>query len=268
MKHSNGKIPNFSDSFKVLELPNFLNGMEAYNFPIKYGNLESRSVLEVYRRLQSLYESICSGRFNLCNACKLNFPEYLDPCNTEKAHIWIRTQFTNNAILWYNATFDLLLQVVWFYYELYKKTNKPIELSTSNFEDILKKCKLESIKAIVSKHIGIVDAKLLNKIEDLHNNQHAPISNWANSIKHRSSILYADMKSHNRRYLQVYHCKLGENLLDALKRNADLLYDSNETLKEVQLDDVIDCLITYHKALIKCSKDMVITMFPDKFENM
>lgn len=268
MEGSNSKIPNFSDSFKELELPDFLNGLELYNFPIKYGNLESSSVLEVYRRIQSLYESICSARFNLCNACKLNFPEYLDSCNIEQAHIWIRAQFTNNAILWYNATFDLLLQVVWFYYELYKKIQKPLVLSTSNFEKILKKCKLESIRTLASMHKGVVDVEILNKIEELHNNQHVPISNWANSIKHRSSILYADMHSCNRRNLQVYHCNPGEKLLDALKRNANLIYDSEETSKEVLFDDVIEHLIQYHKALIKCTKDVVVKMFPEKFEDL
>lgn len=266
MKYSDNTIPNFSDSFDELEKPEFLNGMEVCNFPRKYRHLSSYSALEVYRRVQSLYDSICSGRFNLCNACKLEFPEYLDSTNTEEAHIWIRTQFTNNAILWYNATFDLLLQVVWFYYELYKKLKKPMHLSTRNIEDIMRKCTLENIKANTSKNVGIVDAELLNNIEELHNKFHAPIAKWANTIKHRSSIVYADMNYHDTVTLQVYHRNPGENILDTLRRNADLMYNSKETIKEVHLNDVLNSLIKYHKALIKYSEDMVITMFPDKFE--
>lgn len=268
MKYSDNTIPDFSDSLKELELPEFLNGIEICNFPSDYGNLKSYSVLEVYRRLQSLYDSICSARFNLCNACKLEFPEYIDPKNTAKAHIWIRTQFTNNAILWYNSTFDFLLQVVWFYYELYKILKKPMDLTTSNFEAIMKKCTLKNIKIITSKHTEIVDVDLLNKIEEFHHNFHATISNWANSIKHRSSIIYADMNDHNTILLQAYQCKPGENILDALRRNADLMYNSKETIREVHLNDVLNSLIKYHKALIKYSEDMVITMFPDKFEKL
>lgn len=266
MKYSDNTIPNFSDSFDELEKPEFLNGMEVCNFPKKYKHLSSNSALEVYRRVQSLYDSICSGRFNLCNACKLEFPEYLDATNTEEAHIWIRTQFTNNAILWYNATFDLLLQVVWFYYELYKKLKKPMDLSTPNIEDIMRKCTLENIKANISKNVGIVDAELLNNIEELHNKFHAPIAKLANTIKHRCSIVYADMNYHNTITLQVYHRNAGENILEAFKRGIKPLYNSTETTKQVHLSDVINCLISYHKALVKCLKDMVITMFPDKFE--
>jgi hypothetical protein len=94
------KCPTYPNIVNKLANPDFLSSLEYRNYSIKGEHLDSTAKREVYRRTQSLYDATCSGRFNLCISCKRKFPEYLDIGNTGKAHVWMRTQFANNAILW------------------------------------------------------------------------------------------------------------------------------------------------------------------------
>ena len=108
----------FEEAFEKLDLPEFLNGQEHDCIKILQSDNPANSI-EIARRFQDLYDEICSARFALINACRVNFPEYLSTDVNLKGHLWIRTQFLNNAIIWYNNSFDIFNKVLIFYYNLF-----------------------------------------------------------------------------------------------------------------------------------------------------
>ena len=123
----------FEDSFEQLELPEFLNGQEHDSIKIMQSD-DPANAIETARRFQDLYDEICSARFALINACRENFPEYLSTDVNFKGHLWIRTQFLNNAIIWYNNAFDIFLNVLVIYYKIYNKelTDKDVLVILGN----------------------------------------------------------------------------------------------------------------------------------------
>ena len=253
--NKNAEIPLYKDVFDLLQLPEWLNGKELnYSSFIEDKGRETATLMETARQFQYLYDAICAGRFNLATACKKNYtPGFLEENSVEKAHIWVQILFVNNAIFWYNATFDILLQSIWFYYKLYTYLEEPLMLTSKTCGQIQKACNREKALSLGE---GRVPQNLMNEIKKLRNGMTNNIPTWANYLKHNGSIHYKEY-SHRNAVLGTIECKEGEDILSAFQRGAPMVYNSSKTLKEISIREAINTLIHYHQSLIEVSKELV-----------
>ena len=143
--NKNAAIPVFKEVIDLLLLPEWLNGKELnYLSFVEDKERGTATLMETARQFQYLYDAVCASRFNLAMACKKNYTQvFLEENSAEKAHIWVQIQFVNNAIFWYNATFDILLQSIWFYYKLYTYLEEPLMLTSKTCGQIQKACNRE-----------------------------------------------------------------------------------------------------------------------------
>ncbi len=253
--NKNAAIPVYKDVFDLLQLPEWLNGKEL-NYPSfnEDQGRETATLMETARQFQYLYDAICAGRFNLATACKKKYtPDFLEENSAEKAHVWVQIQFVNNAIFWYNATFDILLQSIWFYYKLYMYLEEPLMLTSKTFGQIQKVCNREKALSLGE---GRVSSNLMNEIKKLRNGMTNNIPTWANYLKHNGSIQYKEY-SHRNAVVGTIECKDGEDILSAFQRCAPMVYNSSKTLKEITIREAINTLIHYHQSLIEVSKELV-----------
>ena len=71
------QIPTFEKAFGILELPEYLNGLECRRLRLMKSDKEKPILIETCRRLQDLYDEICAARFALITACQSKYPEYI-----------------------------------------------------------------------------------------------------------------------------------------------------------------------------------------------
>ena len=247
-------IPDFKDVISNLELPEWLNGKEATCSYIKEGKYEISILMETCRCLQSLYDVICSARLNLSCACRKVYPELIDSNNPQISHVWMMSQFVNNAILWYCASFELLLQPFWLYYKIYEKAYPDLQLTSNSLDDILGKCRFEKIKKFGEAEIGNA---ILSKMETIDSGMQADIRIWANTLRHRKKVEYNELsnKSHPIAVGGTFNIKEkdGKKII-----NIDMgKYNSAHTIRFLNISDVINRLISFHKEIIPITNDIV-----------
>ena len=253
-----------SNTYQKLFGIGYLNGTEIrYELNIVASKKEKAVLIETCRRLQDLYAEICAARFALITSCQVKYPEYLSADTDEQGHLWIQSQFVNTAILWYNATFDILLQVVWVYYGLYKQVKKEA-LTLNNIDDVLGRCKKKSVITFVS------DEQIKKELDSFHSKSHSinmetqyknqNISEWANTLKHRRMIEYEELdRKHSTCFITL--SRLPEIVVkgqtaskENLQEEIKTLYNSNNTLKRIKMTDVINVLFEYHKDICQLSR--------------
>lgn len=249
-------VPNLEDVIKELALPEWLNGKEASFLNLNTKGCDLNHMMETCRCLQSLYDVICSARLNLACACRKEYPELLDANNTQLSHIWMSSQFLNNAILWYNAAFDLALQPLWVYFKIYAKGNANFRLTTENLDKILEKCRFENLKRNGDIIIG---GPLITKLERINANMQNNIRLWANNLKHRKKMEYAELskRAHQISVGGTFSMRKDENGKTILTINEGE-YNSSKTIERIDMDYVINTLITFHKELVLLTKDIVV----------
>lgn len=253
----------YSKIFDLLESPEWLNGIENHFFSlVNDRERDAETLIETARQFQYLYDSICAARFNLCTACKQNYStSFLRRDSSPRAHMWIQIQFINNAILWYNATFDILLQVIWFYYELYQLLKTPYTLTSETYYSILKACTRQSVFKLGE---SVVPNTLMDSIKKLDTQMKCNILEWANHLKHRGNIQYTEYKNQYASFLRLK----GENknnLLELLKEG-EVVYNSSDNVFAISINDAINMMIKYHQSLVEVSKELFdeIDLFNEK----
>ena len=246
------RIPSYSKVFDLLERPEWLNGIEKHLLSLVIDNeRDTETLIETARQFQYLYDAVCSGRFNLCTACKGSYsPGFLNNNASQDAEEWIQTQFINNAIMWYNATFDILLQSIWFYYKLYLSMKKPLSLTVDNHDKILRKCDWNHVKELGP---GRVPSPLMAIIQELRAFMFDNISQWANHLKHRGNINYKNIASFG--YIKI-DMDGEKDLKSLLLKGGKVLYDSTKTKTTITISKAIATMILYHQRLVDVTKVM------------
>ena len=264
IKEMEKQIPTFKEAFQLLELPEYLNGTEIrYELNIVVSKKEKAILIETCRRLQDLYDEICAARFALITSCQMKYPEYLSADTDNRGHLWIQSQFVNTAILWYNATYDILLQIVWIYYKLYKQWKETLVLN--DIEEVLRHCKKKDVIELVpdvqiKEGLKSFHAKIhLTNIKTKYSNQN--VAEWANTLKHRRMIEYEELNKRKHSTCFITLSRLPEivvkgqtPLIENPQEEIKTLYNSNETLKIIRMTDVINVLFEYHKDICQLSK--------------
>jgi len=153
---------------KSLEVPNYLildGFIEFFCFDPEY-----KLAVEFCR---DLYNQITSARFALIlGHKKLHDSNYINWESDDLGQYWLRFQYLKNSINWYNSSFDILLQVIWFGFALYRiilfkdslKKNHYIN-STETFNILLKKCRWKHILDSLKKVNSNASIELLNPLE-------------------------------------------------------------------------------------------------------
>ena len=241
----------FEEAFEQLELPEFLNGHEHNGIKIMQSD-DSANTIEIARRFQDLYDEICSARFALINACRENYPEYLSKDVNFKGHLWIRTQFLNNAIIWYNNSYDIFLNVLVFYYKTYDKTLTEIEvLEILGYEG--QKYRNNIINAFDNEIVKNMFNEFKNSyiIETKSNKAKNPVRTWANTLKHRQMLRYEELRSNRIKVLRI---SKDTNIRDYFESKSKVNYDSSESIKHLSMEEVSKTLFNYHKDFITLMK--------------
>ena len=242
-------------SYRVeLRLPEFLNGGEERLLHLRSDY--SDSATETVRRMQDLYQCISAGKYNLLRA-QLRSSSNLAK-QTKFGNNYIRSIYLNNALHWFNASFDLLLQVVWFHYRLYNKPGESINLS-DDFDTVLKQCTIERIK----RQKNVVDAAVIDALDELQR-AFEECKGWTNNLKHRRFIRYRELEHHKQIAVVAITPIDGESVWEAF-RNGRVAYNSMDTELTLSMSQVKDTLVKCHKAIYNASATIIETIgyWPD-----
>lgn len=238
----------YENIWKELELPESINGtIEKNQSPEKLTDLAM--IIETSRRLQDLYHTIVNARFNFAISCADQYPHLLEE-NTERNVSKVKCMFLNNAIMWYNNTFDHLLQVIWVYYGLFINRGVASKIRISNLDKILSSCNYDSMKTMGK---GVVPSTLLNSIDTIYlSDNYRRIRNWANIIKHRSCLEYVELSKREAGVYISVKCDNGQSAWDAFKAGGQEEYNSKKAKqrRQTSIKDVSQALLSYHKELI------------------
>ena len=239
--------------FNELPLPQGLNGREVNicNFNGLILSTKLPLVIEIYRRMQDLYDSFNSGRLFLGIAQRNQFPEiYKEPIPSWGIN-WVKIQFLLSSIYSYNSTFDLYLQVNWLYFELFKydSTTSQLDFSGNNLERILNACKRRkfntpSIKQHISNNVNICMSRF--KSSESYNE----IRKLCNMIKHKRRISFKELSEGKHPFYLDF-----DN------------YNSHQTLIISDISHIIKCLKNYHHELKKLCDASIPSWDCSKFQS-
>lgn len=208
-------------------------------------------IKETFTQFHNLYDTIESARFNLL--ASYNQKAIEDLSNDANDALWVKIHFMNNAIQWYNNSFDILLQSLWIYYGIYRndyKTKKALKksdnievtITTETLPKILKSCNYNSVRAWVIAH----DSPLAEGLIELHNRL-SSIHNWANIFKHRGNIDYRD-STNSELEVEVH----------SLDDDTKVWYNSTRTKESISINQCVEQIMNYHKAIIDYSKKLTV----------
>lgn len=244
----------YDNIWRELELPEFINGTLEKNLsPARLTDLSM--IVETSRRLQDLYHTIVNARFNFAISCADQYPHLLAE-NTERNVLKVKSLFLNNAVMWYNNTFDHILQVIWVYYGLFINKGVAKKITTDRLDQIMSSCKYDSLMSVGK---DVVPLSLLNNVKTIYESEcYRKIRNWSNIIKHRSCLEYAELdKREVAAYVSV-KCKEGQSVWDAFRAGGQVEYNSIKAKegRKVSIQDVSQNLLTYHKELVSLTSGM------------
>lgn len=204
-------------------------------------------IKETISQFHNLYDTIESARFNLLTSYNQQVIEELT--NDENDASWVKIQFINNAIQWYNNSFDILLQSLWIYYGIYGnncKTRKALKIfdnvevtiTTKTLPEILKSCNYNSVREWVIAH----NSPLTEGLVELHCKL-SRIHHWANIFKHRGNIAYSDSPTEEI-----------EVKTHSVNAESKVWYNSTRTKESVSISQCVEEIINYHRGIIEYSK--------------
>ncbi len=216
-----------------------------------------RDIPEYYETLKLfdvLSNRMSSARYALLNGIYiLHQSETMWWINGSQAQLWLRTEFLNNAIIWYNNSFDVLLQIPWIGHKIYKDyTIKNIKYDlrqiqhAEEYDKILAHCNWARIKNWQEKKGELND--YWTALQEFHYSEiYQQVNDWANKLKHRNGIFYEETYEETpvNVTLDNYH---------PLKLTPELL----------PMDYVIDTLVEYHVTMLELIEQIRIHSKTDK----
>lgn len=149
---------------------------------------------------KDVYSQISSARFSLLMGHKkLHDSNYVNWKSGEIGQYWLRYHYLRNSIIWYNSSFDLLWQVLWFGFYLFRKielkdNNKKVKFfhdidSKETYEILLKGCNFNNLKKSIILINSVDSNELLDKLTAFHSSaEQKTVRIWANKLKHHGSF--------------------------------------------------------------------------------
>lgn len=189
---------------------------------------------ETLRLFDVLYNRMISARYALMESIYILHPSTSISweCGA-KAQYWLRAEFLNNAILWYHSSFDILLQTIWIGKKLYyTKTTKNLRdiLTLDDYDRILAGCGWGKIESWLESQKEN-DEFLVCQFRK--GSIYRKVQTWANKLKHRNGVYYMETYVEEILPHEIFN-------YNPIKFSPSL----------ISIDNVIDTLVSYHKALL------------------
>lgn len=206
------------DSINGLEKTHQFNMME--NFPNTSCDKETVAVCtETFRLFQDVYNTFALAKFSFLEGFrKLHLYSTLKWESGAYGQYWIRTSYLNNAIMWYNSCFDILLQTLWIGKRYYMNIFQ-LEDLWLKYDDVLAKCREKKIPEECFKSFANESCVKFVRLS-------------ANKLKHRNGLRYKEFCDPN-----LIMFALGD-------------YNSRKTESSINTEEVISNLTSYHKAFV------------------
>ncbi len=222
-------------------------------------------IIESFRRMDDFYNEFCMARFNLIMGKKESYPEYNVQSSVPDSNKWIQYSFLNTSIMWYDNCFDILLQIIWIYFEMYidypEKINpNPIDWNKIEFEKLLIGCRYEKFEKWGMKNENkeryiIIKTLYASSIV-------SKVRHWANRIKHRSPIHIKGATSQSSVAL-IYADKISITEKTIKCENTGNSYDSNESCIWYDTNYIIDTLIHVHTSFVDAIKKLIFPIIAE-----
>ena len=224
------------DSINGLEKTHQFNMME--NFPNTSCDKETVAVCtETFRLFQDVYNTFALAKFSFLEGFrKLHLYSTLKWESGAYGQYWIRTSYLNNAIIWYNSCFDILLQTLWIGKRYYMNIFQ-LEDLWLKYDDVLAKCRENKIPEECFKSFANESCVKFVRLS-------------ANKLKHRNGLRYKEFCDPN-----LIMFALGD-------------YNSKSTEASTGIEEVITELTSYHKAfvaLVDEVKEIISTEFKNNY---
>jgi hypothetical protein len=182
-------------------------------------------------KFNDLYSMLASARFALINAHTKIQNNLISWESGYVGQLWLRSQFLQNSIVWYNCCEDYIMQIIWFAFDFYK--------DLSNYTTEMRRCRYSNIRKGLAEYINLPNSQILiEKIESFHNDQSISINRK-----------YADLTKHNQilRFKGLDHGRL-------IEVNSNNFSSKLIEPFEIDIDDTIDTLRIVHGKVIEIGK--------------
>lgn len=237
---------------KDLKLLDHIEGLEKINLPI------NPLWIETFRRMDGLYRELSIARLNLLMAAKEEYHELAESGKNDIGFKTMQYSFVNTAIIWYNNSFDLLLQVVWVYYMMWvespeiKVSNDATCWNIEQIEKMKRMCEYKKVERWNKNNENKVDP-----IINLYNSATCKkIREWANCIKHRAPLFIDEVCDESIfRIASFDEFTIIKNTDGGISINFSLdeeKYDSRSSFRKYSMEELLSDLIEYHKELCDC----------------
>lgn len=230
---------------KEFPLPNFLHDLnreEMITFAsISNGPIAVITLQEVFHLYDYLYDAIKTARYDYYMFCQQEFPNnFILEDEDEK---WIRLHYLVNSLMWYNASFDIILQCIWIFYGLYYNKEEKNSIRTSNIKEIQQQCSFNKINEHERKYL--IDANLFRKVNKLRGKRDK-IAEYVNKFKHNGLLTKGGD-------IENFFVSVKVNVENS---NEQAIYESSCTQKEIDSKKAEQAIKNYHEALMQFVKLM------------
>ena len=236
-------IPNSSTIMEELLLPSFLNRICWEELLLDKAIRKSelffcKRLKEISHIYAYIFDVIKTARYNFCMFCTEHYSESFIVDGEDSD--WLRTQSLVNSLMWYNLSFDQVLQIVYLYYGLFKYNKKlpNKEFETENIDNILERCRW----GVLENNKNEIDSELYKVLLNLKSKREK-INDWTVKFKHRGNLLKSNDK-------EEFYLKVKSNRDIGRTDRSDIIYDSSCTQPLIPIADIIESLKDYHTALI------------------
>ena len=232
--------------FQFSESLHFFNRYNEEIYPLEHFILICNT--DYYKAAKFLHKAekcLQTARYYLlCSENLLSTDYEINWSGGYQAQFGIRTYHFTTAVIWYNNCFDYILQIVYLAFALYKKVSGYD--ASLPFEDLLKKCRYETLEKIYNANNAIPSfVALWNIISDCRNAL-SNINLWANFIKHKGGIEFEGTTPPTPLQMSISD-ENGNKVAENSEFDAIVL----------DLDHSIHELGDVHKALHKCLDEIV-----------
>lgn len=223
---------------KELPLPNCLHDLNREELityvAFKKGQNATTTLQEIFHLYDYLYDVVRTARYDYYLFGKQNYPAAFI-CEDEDER-WIQLHYLINSLMWYNVSFDIILQCIWIFYGLYNNKQNKIFIRTKNIKEIQQQCSFDRINEHERKYV--IDKKLIQKVRILRGKRDK-IAELVNKFKHNGLLL----KGGEMETFFVSVSKDTGNLIEKI-------YDSSCTQKEIDSKQAEQAIKNYHKAMV------------------